>query len=143
MRRNSLVISSLFAATKAKNGSIDSLTDTKLIDYDISKKGLEELQNLENYLVNKWDGDNSFINNGYIQTKSFTMVGTPTIVVPSPKYLVGLGDTISLVSILYHVQFPGIPGNKHLSCTSPPGDLPDLQLFPAEAGCLHPQDRGA
>jgi ADP-dependent phosphofructokinase/glucokinase len=101
MRKNSLVISSLFAATKAKNGSIDRLSDTKLIDYNISKKGLEELQNLENYLVNERDGDNSFINNGYIQTKSFTMVGTPTIVVPSPKYLVGLGDTISLVSLLY------------------------------------------
>jgi ADP-dependent phosphofructokinase/glucokinase len=101
VRKNSLIISSLFAAAKAINGTIDRRIDTKLLDYNISKKGLEELQNLENYLKSEWDGDNNLINNGYIQTKSFAMFGIPTIVIPSPRYLVGLGDTISLMSILY------------------------------------------
>ncbi|MCK4895700.1 MAG: hypothetical protein KAS47_02765, partial [Candidatus Heimdallarchaeota archaeon] len=101
IRKNSLIVSSLFAAVKAKYGNIDRQTDAKLIDYNISKKGLGELQKLESYLKNEWDGDTSLINNGYIQTKSFTMFGIPTIVIPSPTHLVGLGDTISLISILY------------------------------------------
>ena len=96
-----MIISSLFAAVKAKNGQIEKRTDTKLIDYKISKKGLEELQTLESYLINEWNGDNGSINNGYIQTKSFAVFGIPTIMIPSPKYLVGLGDIISLMSILY------------------------------------------
>ncbi len=104
IRKNSLLISSLFAAIKAKNGNIDRRADTKLIDYNISKKGLEELQNLEIHLKNEWTGDNGLINNGYIQTKSFTIFGIPTIVIPSPEHLVGLGDTISLMSILYEIN---------------------------------------
>ncbi|MHA1344900.1 MAG: ADP-dependent glucokinase/phosphofructokinase [Candidatus Heimdallarchaeaceae archaeon] len=101
IRKNSLIISSLFAAVKAKNGFINKQTDTKLIDYNISKRGLEELQNLENYLKTIWNGDGNLINDGYIQTKTYTVVGVPTIVVPFPKQLVGLGDTISLMSLLY------------------------------------------
>ena len=101
IRKNSLLISSLFAAVKAKYGSIDRQTDVKLIDNNISKKGLRELQDLENYLKSEWDSDTSLINTGYMQTKSFTMFGIPTIVILSPLHLVGLGDTISLISILY------------------------------------------
>ncbi len=101
IRKSSLIISSLFAAVKAKFGNIDRQTEAKMIDYNISKKGLGELQNLENYLKNEGDGDTSLINNGYIQTKSCTVFGIPTIVIPSPTHLVGLGDIISLMSILY------------------------------------------
>ena len=101
IRKSSLIISSLFAAVKAKYGNIDKQTVAKLIDYSISKKGLGELQNLDNHLKNEVDDATSLINNGYIQTKSFTMFGIPTIVIPSPTHLVGLGDTISLMSILY------------------------------------------
>ena len=104
IRKNSLIVSSLFAAAKAKSGNLGHRVDTKLIDYSISKKGLEELQNLEIHLKDEWNGDNSLINNGYIQTHSFPIFGIPTIVVPFPEHLVGLGDTISLMSILYEIN---------------------------------------
>ncbi len=104
IRRNSLIISSLFAAVKAKHGNIDRQTDAKLIDHNISKKGLGELQKLENYLRSEWSGDANLTNNGYMQTKSFTMFGIPTVVIPFPTHLVGLGDTISLISILYEFK---------------------------------------
>ncbi|MBY8999330.1 MAG: ADP-dependent glucokinase/phosphofructokinase [Candidatus Heimdallarchaeota archaeon] len=103
LRKNSLMISSIFAAVKAKNGLIKGRKDVTEIDYNVSKTGLEELQRLDTYLKNEFNGEESLLKKGYLITESFAIFGIPTIVIPSPKQLTGLGDTISLTSILFEM----------------------------------------
>ena len=103
LRKNSLIISSIFAAIKAKNGHIKGIKDITDIEYNISKTGLEELRKLDTYLMHNFNTEETLTKIGYARTESFSVFGIPTIVVPSPKQLAGLGDTISLMSILFEI----------------------------------------
>ena len=100
-RRNSLILASHNAAKKAEKGEIESYDILLASDYLVSNEGIKQLIALENYLDKEFQVKSNFSQNGFFNTPNFTLVGIPSIVVETPKHVVGLGDTISLISILF------------------------------------------
>ena len=100
-RRNSLILASHNAAKKAEKGEIESYDILLASDYLVSNEGIKQLVALENYLDKEFQVKSNFSQNGFFNTPNFTLVGIPSIVVETPKHVVGLGDTISLISILF------------------------------------------
>ncbi len=100
-RRKSLIYASIHAAKKVE------LCETVLNDissdfnYTISKEGKEQLISLDKHLSIEYEGGSDFFKSGYFTATDFTLVGIPSIVAKKPKSLVGLGDTISLISVLF------------------------------------------
>ena len=99
--RNGLLISSLFAAVKAKNGVVKSQKEIQDITIDLSESGIKDLVLLDKYIKKEFFVRGNLLETGCINSQSFTLIGIPTIVISKPKQLVGLGDTISLTSLLY------------------------------------------
>ena len=99
--RKALIMSSYFAASKAKNGSIKSFQDIFNVELDLSSKGFDELKNLNDYLESCFKVKGSLSETGIVETPKFTLIGIPTILVKDPLKLVGLGDTISSIAVLF------------------------------------------
>jgi ADP-dependent phosphofructokinase/glucokinase len=99
--RNALILSSFFAASKAKSGSIESYQDIYNVEIDLSSKGFEELEVLQGYLESHFEVKGSIYKTGILETPNFSLIGVPTILVKNPQKLVGLGDTISSTAILF------------------------------------------
>lgn len=104
-RRNSLVFAALMGYKKAKTGSLKSLDDLGCYSSSVSSKGLKHLTSLNEHLLSYYCGTCSLIDDGFFYTKEFSLSAVPTIMVKNPKSLVGLGDTISLSSILAEQAF--------------------------------------
>jgi len=98
--RNGMQLAAVIAATKAGTGSIneyDKLLWAK--DEKVSEIGLEELGNLAAFLNSEF-GDNELKENGIFETNDMEIIAVPTIIIDKPITLVGMGDTISSVSIV-------------------------------------------
>lgn len=100
-RKESLIYASLNAARKAETGDMEFENILSDFTYKVSNEGMEQLISLEKHLNKEFKEESDFSRSGYFNTSSFTLVGIPTIVIKKPKYLVGLGDTISSISILF------------------------------------------
>ncbi|MCK5159265.1 MAG: hypothetical protein KAR08_08920 [Candidatus Heimdallarchaeota archaeon] len=100
-RKKSLLLASLFAAETADKKVITSKEDILNVQILVSSKGMNELHKLEAYLNEEYNKISIFAEEGWFTTPSFTLVSIPTIMVNSPKQLVGLGDTISSISVLF------------------------------------------
>ncbi len=111
-RRNSLVFAALMGYQKAKTGSIKSLDDLRCYPSKVSSKGWKHLTSLNEYLLSYYNGTCSLIDDGFFYTKEFALNAIPTVMVKKPKSLVGLGDTISLSSILAEQAFKYQPKLK-------------------------------
>jgi len=67
----------------------------------LSSKGFDELRNLHSYLKSQFKVKGNLYETGILETPSFSLVGVPTILVKNPQKLVGLGDTISSIAVLF------------------------------------------
>jgi ADP-dependent phosphofructokinase/glucokinase len=98
--RNGMQLAAVIAAAKAGTGAIDSaevLLWAK--DQEVSSIGLKELYTLAEFITAEF-GENNLMEEGIYVNDQFEMIAVPTIIVDKPLTLVGMGDTISSVSLV-------------------------------------------
>ena len=98
--RKGMQLAAVIAAAKAGTGSInekDVLLWAK--DKEVSDVGLNELQALS-IEISKSFGENDLISTGVFESKDFDIIAVPTIIIDNPVTLVGMGDTISSISLV-------------------------------------------
>ncbi len=105
MAKKALILSSYFAALKAKKGSIGSFHEIHDVELNLSSKGYEELKNLQLYLESQFNVKGNLFKTGIVETASFSLIGIPTILVKNSRKLVGLGDTISSIAVLFGTDY--------------------------------------
>lgn len=94
--RDGMCLAATIAAGKAGTGSLDN--HDKLLwanGRDVCTEGLEALQAVGGYI-----GDDNFIDEGIGSYLDFDIIAVPTILIAKPVTLVGMGDTISSVSLI-------------------------------------------
>jgi len=98
--RKGMQLAANIAASKAGTGSIDS-KDVLLWSKDqtVSDIGLKELEDLAR-IVEEEFGSNSLLENGIFTNDEIEIIAIPTIIIDNPVSLVGMGDTISSVSLV-------------------------------------------
>ena len=98
--RNGMQLAAVIAAAKAGTGAINS-RDVLLwaADRDVSDKGLDELKALAE-LVEADFGPNDLMNSGIYENGEIEIIAVPTILIDNPVTLVGMGDTISSISLV-------------------------------------------
>jgi ADP-dependent phosphofructokinase/glucokinase len=88
------------AASKAGTGAIN--TKEVLLwskNQKVSDTGLNELQDLS-ATVNRLFGSNNLMEEGMFSNNQMEIIAVPTIIIDNPVTLVGMGDTISSVSLV-------------------------------------------
>jgi Archaeal ADP-dependent phosphofructokinase/glucokinase len=98
--RNGMQLAATVAAAKAGTGAINSkdvLMWAK--DHKVSDVGLNELEGLSN-TVNGIFGENEMLVSGIYSNEEIEVIAVPTILIEKPVTLVGMGDTISSVSLV-------------------------------------------
>lgn len=91
-----MMTASVVSSSKAYIGELTSVDNvTKALDFSVSERGISELANLSN-LINKPE----LLETGCCEYDGFYVTAVPTILIDKPKTLVGMGDTISSVSLL-------------------------------------------
>lgn len=92
-----MILASILAASKAGIGSIEK-EENLLWAQNLrpNNASFEMLKIVDNYF--KASGE--LLKNGIYQTTNFSIVAVPTILIEHPVSLVGLGDTISSVSLI-------------------------------------------
>jgi ADP-dependent phosphofructokinase/glucokinase len=91
-----MLCASVAAASKAQFGYLNSLKDLTLSLRNKNMKiYFEELQNLAQYLHKP-----ELTENGFCEYLGYDLIAVPTILVDNPKTLVGMGDTISSLSLI-------------------------------------------
>lgn len=98
--RNGMQLAAVIAATKAGTGSINS-NDALLWakDREVSDIGLNELRKLSETVTEKF-GENNLIEDGIYINDEIEIIAVPTILIDKPITLVGMGDTISSISLV-------------------------------------------
>ncbi|HOI10547.1 MAG TPA: ADP-dependent glucokinase/phosphofructokinase [Myxococcota bacterium] len=97
--RLGMAVAAVVAAGKAGTGSIDRPENLLwAAGRDVSDRGLEELSRLAAELGD--DRPDGFVATGIWEGPDFDVVAVPTILVERPVTLVGMGDTISSVSLV-------------------------------------------
>lgn len=100
MNRKGMQLAANVAATKAGTGSINdphSLLWSK--DQKVSDIGLKELSDLSE-TVSEIYGTNNLIEDGIYTNDKVEVIAVPTIIIDNPITLVGMGDTISSISLV-------------------------------------------
>lgn len=84
------------AAGKAGTGNLNDSNNLLWAQgHQVSDIGLKELEEVSLFI-----GDEELINTGISKYEGFDVIAVPTILVEKPKTLVGMGDTISSISLL-------------------------------------------
>ena len=98
--RNGMQLAATVAAAKAGTGAIDN-KDVLLWakDHEVSEVGLNELSNLSEF-VTKLFGNHQLMETGIFTNEELEIIAVPTILIDKPVTLVGMGDTISSVSLV-------------------------------------------
>ncbi len=91
---NAMLTASVVAASKAKTGSVE-FENIQQVKYDVSDVGLIEIDSLGLLL-----GQSELITSGIGRYRSWDLIVVPTILIENPLSLVGMGDTISSVSLV-------------------------------------------
>ena len=87
---------SVVSSSKAYNGEITHYNDVlKTADFAVSDLGLDELNSLAKKISSP-----QLIETGIANVGQYILSAIPTIIIDKPKSLVGMGDTISSVSLL-------------------------------------------
>lgn len=89
-----MIAASVVAAAKAKTGAVDKKS-IQAISHDISDVGLIELESLSIAL-----GQPELATTGLGRCRSWDLITVPTILIENPLTLVGMGDTISSISLV-------------------------------------------
>jgi len=91
-----MMTASVVSSSKAFSGALKEYKDISLTkDYPVADIGLKELTSLAQKL-NKPE----LAEKGIVEYKGYIISAIPTILIDKPKTLVGMGDTISSVSLL-------------------------------------------
>lgn len=98
--RRGMQLAANIAATKAGTGSINS-NDILLwsCDKEVSDIGLTELKRLSETILEQF-GENDIVSEGIYTNDTYEIIAVPTIIIDKPITLVGMGDTISSVSLV-------------------------------------------
>lgn len=98
--RNGMQLAATIAATKAGTGSINS-KDVLLWakGKKVSDVGLRELNTLAQEIFGNYPLED-FMNTGLAEIDNLDIIATPTILIDKPITLVGMGDTISSISLV-------------------------------------------
>lgn len=89
-----MITASVVAAAKAQTGSVDKKS-IKEVNLDISDVGMIELESLSLAL-----GQPDLATTGLGRYRSWDLIAVPTILIENPLTLVGMGDTISSLSLV-------------------------------------------
>lgn len=93
---NGMMTASVVSSSKAYNGEISKHEDIlKAVDFEVSDFGLDELKLLADKISSQ-----QLIETGIANIDQYILSTIPTIIIDKPKSLVGMGDTISSVSLL-------------------------------------------
>ncbi len=94
--KNGMMLAATVAASKAGIGQLANTADLLWAHgQDVSSVGLAELENLARFI-----GDNNLMLSGIGKYRGYDIIAVPTILIDKPKTLVGMGDTISSVSLV-------------------------------------------
>lgn len=89
-----MMTASVVSASKAKTGEVDSKS-IKSVKHEVSDVGLIELDSLATAL-----GQPDLLVSGLGRYKMWDLIAVPTILIEKPITLVGMGDTISSISLI-------------------------------------------
>lgn len=93
---NGMMMAATIAAGKAGTGNINQPQNLLWAQgQKVSDAGLQELEDLAAYI-----GDEKLITTGISEFDGFDVIAVPTIIVEKPLTLVGMGDTISSLSLV-------------------------------------------
>lgn len=94
--RNGMILASTVAAGKAGTGDINHKENLLwAVGQSVSDVGLQELKTISDILE-----DENLMKTGLSQYAGFDLIAVPTILVEKPITLVGMGDTISSISLI-------------------------------------------
>lgn len=98
--REGMQLAANVAATKAGTGAINS-NDILLWskDKEVADIGISELQALSEKVTELF-GQNSLLEDGIFENENIEIIAVPTIIIDNPITLVGMGDTISSISLV-------------------------------------------
>lgn len=98
--REGMLLAATIAASKAGTGTIDKKENLMWgMQVPVGAAGLKHLVELHEYL-NEIEGQNSIKDHGIFVGKKFDVVAIPSKIVDKPITLVGMGDTISSLSLV-------------------------------------------
>ena len=91
-----MMLAATVAAGKAGTGNINKVENLLwACDREVSDTGLQELSDLADFI-----GDEKLVETGIASYDGFGVIALPTIIIEKPLTLVGMGDTISSLSLL-------------------------------------------
>ena len=91
-----MMLAATVAAGKAGTGNINEEKNLLWAQgQEVSDVGINELKDLGKYL-----GKPQLAETGFAEVEGYDLIGLPTILVDKPKTLVGMGDTISSISLI-------------------------------------------
>ncbi|MBR3501352.1 MAG: ADP-dependent glucokinase/phosphofructokinase [Alphaproteobacteria bacterium] len=94
--KRGMMLASTIAATKAGIGKLENYADLLWASqFKVAEHSLLELEALAKYLH-----DENMVLSGILQRERDTVIAVPTILIEKPLTLVGMGDTISSISLL-------------------------------------------
>lgn len=94
--RNGMALAAVVAAGKAEKGQLSQKENLlSALGRKVSDTGLEELK-----VISEIVEDENLLTTGLTQYAGFDIIAVPTILVEKPLTLVGMGDTISSVSLV-------------------------------------------
>jgi ADP-dependent phosphofructokinase/glucokinase len=98
--RKGMQTAAVIAAGKAGTGTLEKKENLLWAkDEEVSDIGLKELSDLSEY-IEKTFAKNELKQTGIFEHNNFDVIAIPTIIIDKPVTLVGMGDTISSVSLL-------------------------------------------
>jgi len=98
--RDGMVFAATLAAAKAGTGSLEKEENLLWANgREIAEHSIKELNALSDYL-SKTYGVQDFESTGIARTAGFRVIAVPTILIEKPVTLVGMGDTISSLSLV-------------------------------------------
>ncbi len=87
------------AASKAATGAIDTLESlTFASNMPVQGEAIRAFEEISLWIKEKYNSD-TVENTGILETDTFSLIILPTILVEKPVTLVGMGDTISSLSL--------------------------------------------
>ena len=98
--RDGMAVAATIAAAKAGTGSIER--EENLLwahGREVADHSLKELQALSDFVEERYD-HKGLAETGIVEAKHFTVIAVPTILIEKPVTLVGMGDTISSLSLV-------------------------------------------
>ena len=98
--RDGMAFAATIAAAKAGTGSIEKEENLLWAQgKEVADHSLKELKALDAFVAERY-GHTGLAETGIVAAKHFTIVAVPTILIEKPITLVGMGDTISSLSLV-------------------------------------------